>query len=92
VTSLKEVFVDANGDLRFLPFADGILKMQYKPTNQFKILEATICRALKAGPWTGLNSGPDNMAAGDAFCGDNGMRFSMHPMNFVPSTQTLWGY
>ena len=92
VTSLKEAYVDANGDLKFLPFADGILKMQYKPTNQFKIYEATICRALKSHPWTGLTSWSPDWAAGDAFCGNNGMRFSMHPMNFVPSTQTLWGY
>jgi hypothetical protein len=92
VTSLKEAYVDANGDLKFLPFADGILKMQYKPTNQFKILEATICRALKSHPWTGLPSWSPDWAAGDAFCGNNGMRFSMHPMNFVPSTQTRWGY
>ncbi|QIG49436.1 ricin-type beta-trefoil lectin domain protein [Nordella sp. HKS 07] len=92
VTSLKEAYVDADGALQFLPFADGILKMQYKPTNQFKILEATICRALKSHPQTGLSSWSPDWAAGDAFCGNNGMRFSMDPKNFVPSTQTLWGY
>jgi len=95
VTSLKGVYVDSTGALKFLSFADGILKMQYKPTNQFKILEATICRALKSHPYTGLPSSwsPDS-AAGDAFCGNNGMRQSilLQPMNFVPSTQTLWGY
>lgn len=92
VTSLKQVYVDAGGELRFLPFADGILKMQYRPTNQFKIYEATICRALKSHPWTGLASWSQDVAAGDAFCGNNGMRFGMHPKDFVPSTQTLWGF
>src|SRR4051812_44389539 len=71
VTSLKGAYVDSTGALRFLPFADGILKMQYKPTDQFEILEATICRALKSHPNTGLTSSwsPD-WAAGDAFCGN----------------------
>lgn len=92
VTSLKQVYVEANGDLRFLPFADGILKMQYRPANQFRIYEATICRALKSRPWTGLSSWNPDWAAGDAFCGNNGMRFGMHPKDFVASTQTLWGF
>lgn len=94
VTSIKGLYVDGNGALKFLPFADGILKMQYKPTNQFKILEATICRCLKSNPGTGTAQAISraNWAAGDAFCGSNGMRFNMHPKDFVPSAQTLWGY
>ena len=32
-------------DLQFLPFADGIFDMPFKPSPDFKVMEGTLCRA-----------------------------------------------
>jgi len=40
-------------DLLFLPFADGIFDMDFKPMSDFKVMEVTLCRAMR----------------GEAFCG-----------------------
>jgi hypothetical protein len=41
-------------DLFFLPFADGIFDMAFKPSPDFKVMEGTLCRAMR----------------GEAFCGN----------------------
>lgn len=42
-------------DLFFLPFADGIFDMTFKPSPDFKVMEGTLCRSLR----------------GEAFCGNS---------------------
>jgi hypothetical protein len=45
---------DYQHDLIFLPFADGIFDMAFKPSPDFKVMEGTFCRAMR----------------GEAFCGN----------------------
>jgi hypothetical protein len=58
---LKAGLVNAHGDpehgyehdLIFLPFADGIFDMAFKPSPDFKVMEGTLCRAMRGESFCG---------------------------------------
>jgi hypothetical protein len=57
---LKAALVNAHGEpqhfqynLSFLPFADGIFDMAFKPSPDFKVMEGTLCRAMRGESFCG---------------------------------------
>jgi hypothetical protein len=48
---------DYQHDLIFLPFADGIFDMAFKPSPDFKVMEGTFCRAMRGEAFCGNPSG-----------------------------------
>ena len=54
----KAALLDAGGEVRFLPHADGIFDLDFRSGSDFQIMERGICLGLHRGDTT--RCGPSN--------------------------------